>query len=73
MEKPLTVNEAAEFLSVNPFIIRKYIHKGMLKAHRIGDGTGKTGQDLKGVRFRIWKKDLIAFLEGGEINHDTSD
>ena len=58
-EKPMTVNEAAEFLSVNPWQIRDYINKGQLKAYKMGNGTNKKGSRR---RWRIWKQDLVAFV-----------
>ncbi len=59
MDKPSTVTEAADFLSVNPWQVRDYINKGMLKAYKLGNGTHKRGSRR---HWRIWKTDLIAFI-----------
>ena len=58
MDKPLTVNEAAEFLSVHPHNVRKYIKVGYLRAHRLGNGSGTSSRRS----WRIWKHDLIEFI-----------
>jgi len=62
MGKLLTVNEAADFLSVNPWQVRDYITNGQLRAYKMGNGTGKRGNKR---RWRIWKEDLIAFINRG--------
>ena len=62
--KPLTVAEAADFLSVNPWQIRHYISRGVLKAYKMGNGRNKKGSRR---RWRIWKEDLVAF-----INRDSN-
>lgn len=59
MNKPLTVKEAAEFLSCKPVQVRLYIKKGLIKAYKLGNGTHK--KDSKG-RWRIWYEDLVAFV-----------
>ena len=58
-DKPLTVKEAAEFLSVNPWQVRNYINKGQLTAYKLGNGA-----NIKGNRrsWRIWKNDLVNFI-----------
>ena len=61
-ERPLTLNEAAEFLSVNPWQVRHYIKVGSLKASKMGNGTNKKGSRR---HWRIWKEDLIEFLNRG--------
>jgi len=61
-ERPMTVDEAAEYLSVNPWQIRHYIHIGQLKAHKMGNGSNKKGNKR---RWRIFKEDIIAFLDRG--------
>jgi len=58
-DKPLTVAEASDFLSVNTWKVREYISKGLLKAYKLGNGTGKKGNKR---RWRIWKEDLITFI-----------
>ena len=62
--KPLTVAEAADFLSVNPWQVRHYISRGILKAYKLGNGGNKKGSRR---RWRIWKEDLISF-----INRDSN-
>ena len=62
--KPLTVAEAADFLSVNPWQIRHYISRGVLKAYKMGNGKNKKGSRR---RWRIWKEDLVSF-----INRDSN-
>lgn len=61
-DRPLTVKEAAEFLSVNPWQIRYYINGGQLKACKIGNDVG-TQSNRK--HWRIWKQDLLEFLNKG--------
>lgn len=58
-DKPLTVNEAAEFLRVIPWVVRSYINKGQLKAYKLGNGTNKKGSRR---RWRIWQYDLDEFV-----------
>ena len=57
--KPITVNEAAEYLSVTPYQVRKYIREGLLKANRLGTNHGKT-RDTRHLRIRA--KDLDEFV-----------
>ena len=66
-DKPLTVEEAATFLSVNPWQVRYYINSGQLKAYKMGNGSGKKGSRK---HWRIFKKDLIAFLNRGSNAKD---
>ena len=68
--KPLTVAEAADFLSVNPWQIRHYISRGVLKAYKMGNGRNKKGSRR---RWRIWKEDLVAFInrDSNVIETDT--
>lgn len=57
--RPVTVNEAAEYLGLTPGQVRKYVNGGELKAYRIGKRHGK----LKDVRpIRILAKDLDEFV-----------
>lgn len=58
-DRPLTVNEAAEFLSVNPWQVRNYIKKKLLKAYKMGNGHGEKHSSTE---WRIWKDDLVAFV-----------
>ena len=58
-DKPLTVAQAAEYLSVNPFKVREYINKGMLKAYKLGNGAIHKNSKR---RWRILKADLDAFV-----------
>lgn len=61
-DKLLTIKEAAEFLSVNPRIVRQYARKGILKAYKLGNNTGKGGSKRE---WRIWHKDLVDFINKG--------
>ena len=63
-ERPMTVAEAAEYLSVNPWQVRHYISRGILKAYKLGNGGNKKGSRR---RWRIWKEDLISF-----VNRDSN-
>jgi len=58
-DRPLTVKEAAEYLRVNPGLVRKYISKGLLKAYKLGT-SGKHKDSTS--PWRIWKADLIDFI-----------
>jgi excisionase family DNA binding protein len=53
-DKLLTINEAADFLSLSPYVVRDYCNRGTLKAHKVGEG--------KNTRWRIWEKDLYDFV-----------
>lgn len=64
-DKPLTVKEAAEFLSVNPWQILHYINSGQLKAYKMGNGNNKKGNRR---HWRIWRQDLIAFINKGDTS-----
>ena len=64
-ERPLTVNEAADFLGVSPWRVRDYITLGLLQANRLGNGTSKRGSRR---RYRIWKHNLINFVNKGIPN-----
>lgn len=61
-EKPLTVGEAASFLSVNPWQVRYYVNSGQLKAYKMGNSSGRKGSRK---HWRIFKQDLIDFLNRG--------
>jgi len=68
MDRPLTVKEAAEFLRVAPGQVRVYISKGLLKAYKMGNGSHKTRST---GRWRIWKDDLMVFINrSGNIKGD---
>ena len=58
-DKPLTVNEAADFLSVSAYTVAEYLRIGKLKGHKLANGTGKKGSRRQ---WRIWKQDLIEFV-----------
>lgn len=62
-DKLLTVEEACEILRVRPWAIRDYILAGKLKAHKLGKADKQKNNRRQ---WRIWKSDLIAFLEGGK-------
>jgi len=55
----MTVDQAAEFLAVIPQTVRDYINAGKLKAHKLGNGTGKRSRRRE---WRIWKSDLVDFV-----------
>lgn len=42
LPKYLTTRQAAEYLGISTYVVRKYITKGILKAERLG--TSKRGQ-----------------------------
>ena len=60
--KPLTTKEAAEFLNTSEDNIRDFLKQGKLKGYKLGNGTNKKGSRR---RWRVWKDDLITFLEKG--------
>jgi len=67
-ERPLTVQEAADFLSVKVLKVRQYINQGQLKAYKLGNGTNKKGSRR---RWRIWKHDLVEFVNrSGNIREE---
>lgn len=57
----LNSTEAAEFLNINPYTLRRYIREGKIKAHKLSKDK------LKG-KWRIWKSDLIKFLNEDNNN-----
>ncbi|KKK58100.1 hypothetical protein LCGC14_3047810 [marine sediment metagenome] len=57
-ETLLTVDDVAKILRVNPWQVRLYIKKGKLIASKLGNGSGDSGN----YRYRIWRKDLMAFI-----------
>ena len=66
----LTVKQAARFLSTSGVQIRLYIKSGLLKAQRLGN---KEGEENARKPWRIWKQDLLKFVNGSsniEINND---
>jgi len=63
----MTVDQAAEFLAVIPQTVRDYINAGKLKAHKLGNGTGKRSRRRE---WRIWKHDLIEFINRGSNQND---
>jgi excisionase family DNA binding protein len=58
MDKPLTVYEAAEWLKVSHWQVRRYIKSGMLKAFKLGNGVPESGSRR---RWLIRLEDLKAF------------
>lgn len=58
-DRPLTVREAAEFLHIRPEVVRKLLRDEAIKAYKL-NGTGKKHQQR---RWRIWRKDLVEFVE----------
>jgi hypothetical protein len=65
-----TVNEVATILGLNRWTVCSYIYEGKLKASKLGDGTGKRGNKR---RWRIWKKDLMAFVNRSSSLPHTPD
>jgi len=61
-DKPLSVKEAADFLGVNTWTVTEYLREGKLRGYKLGNGTSKKGSRR---RWRIWKEDLIDFLNRG--------
>ena len=55
VNRPYTIQEAADELEVTPQTIRAYIHQGKLKAKR--------QSDKKFSKFLIDKKDLMDFMD----------
>ncbi len=54
-------SEAAEIIGVSSWtIVYKYIRLGLLKAHKIGEKPDKGVRESR--HWRIWKEDLIAFI-----------
>jgi len=63
-DRPLTVIEAAKYLSVSLATMREYLRTGKVKAYKMGDDN-RTKHNR--YRWRIFKEDLDAFLKG-DIN-----
>ncbi|MDR7483341.1 MAG: helix-turn-helix domain-containing protein [Armatimonadota bacterium] len=51
----LTVDQAAAYLQVHPLTVYRYIRDGRLPAARLGK------------IYRLFRRDLDAFLEGGRV------
>lgn len=67
--RPLTVQEAAEFLSVSSHAMRGYINKGLIKAHKIGvRGECPPNTPIPKHPWRIYPNDLRAFIAKGVRN-----
>ncbi len=60
-KQAMTTNEASTFLNINPYTLRKYIREGKIEAHKLSKDK------VKG-KWRIWKSDLIKFLNSEEEN-----
>lgn len=58
-DKPLTRDEAAEYLQVHPDTLYRWARDGEISYSRLGDG--------KTAPMRFWKKDLDAFLSKKRI------
>jgi len=58
-DKPMTVNEAADFLGVSSYTVAEYLRAGKLKGYKLGNGTGNKDSRRQ---WRIWKEDLIEFV-----------
>jgi|TARA_Y100000310_G_scaffold108026_1_gene106499 excisionase family DNA binding protein len=68
-ERPLTVQEAAEFLSVSSQAMRGYINQGLIKAHKIGvRGEDPPNTPIPKHPWRIYPNDLRAFIAQGVRN-----
>lgn len=65
-DRPLTVQEAADYLKVSVFTMREYLRFGKIKAYKMGDNH-RTKHNR--YRWRIFQEDLDAFLKG-EVNAD---
>jgi len=63
IERPMTVPEAAEYLSVNVFRMRTYLRDGLIKGYKMGSGDRTKNNRM---RWRIYREDLDKFLRGNE-------
>lgn len=61
-DKPMTYEEAAEYLSVSVSTIKNYVNRGWIAATRI-----KTGHKDNDVFVRILRSDLDDFLRKGRV------
>ena len=60
MERPMTIREAAEFLSITPHQMRVFLRQGIIKGFRVGrEGKG---------HWRILKDDLMEYINKGMNN-----
>lgn len=64
-EKSMTVKQAAEYIQVNPWTLRRYIREGLIKSHKVGPTNPKAKLDARHVR--IWRKDLDEFINADEV------
>ena len=62
-DKLLTIEQAADFLSISQDGVRRYVNQGLIKAHKLGNHTNKRGNRRP---WRIWQSDLIAFINRNE-------
>ncbi len=68
MDELLTTKEVAKILKVNPWQVLDYIYQKKLKAQKMGNGIGKKGNKR---RWRIWKQDLLDFINKGSNIKDS--
>ncbi|GAF89423.1 unnamed protein product [marine sediment metagenome] len=61
-DRLLTANEVCSMLSIRHNALYEYIKEGKLKAHKLG-GNGNSRRP-----WRIWWKDLQAFVKGDYPN-----
>ena len=61
-DRPMTYDEAAEYLSVSVSTIKNYVNRGWIAATRI-----KTGHKDNDVFVRILRSDLDDFLRKGRV------
>lgn len=59
INKPMTREQAAEFLDVHPDTLYRYVAEGKIRHFRLGDG------DRAPLRFLL--SDLEAFMRQGEV------
>jgi len=58
IDRPFTVKEAADYLSVNEWTVRRYIRDGMLPRHYVGKTTNSG--------LRLFESELKTFLNRGQ-------
>ena len=63
MNKVLSTKQVAKTLGVHLNTVWKFLASGELKGHKLG------GNDKSKRHWRIWEKDLEAFINGAELAH----
>ena len=63
MNKVFNTKQVAEVLGVHLNTVWKFLASGELKGHKLG------GNDKSKRHWRIWEKDLEAFINGAELEH----